>query len=361
MSFVRASRALAILTGLALAISLHSCAFTTDLSGTLTGRVKQAGTSLAISGAVVECEGIIAVSSANGSYSMEGIPPGDRVVYASAGGYDDYAQRVDIHEGTYHDIHMDLEVLPATIAGHVTHHTFGPIEGALVTLGDRSTTTDEDGFYAFMEYIFQESYYMTVTKDGYRPFAQNVTPEGIGYQLPVSLLKLAQTTLWSEGDATVLVSHPNSNFGLETELNLFNNQLLHERFYIVFMMDQVEETAVPTSATLRLHNVWASGDEEHRDILAAATIDPWSESEVTWNDQIQTTGASSVQSSYSLETEWYEIDLTGMFYDWLVDEEPNYGLLIDSPVDNLASRFVFASREHAVEEERPHVVLEYAW
>jgi hypothetical protein len=360
MSLTGAYRALAVVTGLALVISLHSCAFTTDLSGTLAGKVRESGTIFPISGAVVECEGVIAVSQADGSYSMEGIPPGDRVVFASAGGYANYSQVVGIQEGTYHDIHMNVYIGPATLSGYVTHSVLGPLEGARVTIGDIETYTDALGYYEFDEdaNLQQISYYMTVSKDGYRSYARNVTPDGIGYQLDVALLKLAQVTLWSEADATIMESHPNMNFGLEPDLYLFNNELFHERFFILFMTDQIEATAVPSSAVLRLYNVWATGEEEPRVVLVGAAIEPWLEEEVTWNDSASTTGESSVPSSY--EAPWYEVDLTEHFYDWLVQEEENYGLLIDSSV-SVASRFVFASREHAAEAERPHVVLDYAW
>jgi hypothetical protein len=358
MSLTRAQRALVVTTGLALVLTLYSCAFTTDLSGTLVGKVREAGTTIPISGAVVECEGIIAVSEVDGSYSMEGIPPGDRVVYASAGGYANYSQIVGVQDGTYHDILMDVYIGPASLSGYVTHSVLGPLEGALVTIGDIETTTDELGYYEFPD-LQQVSYYMTISKEGYRSYARNLTPSGMGYQLDVALLKLAQVTLWSEADATVMESHPGMNFGLEPDLYFFNNELFHERFYILFMTDQIEATAVPTSAVLKLYNVWATGEEQHRITLVGAAIEPWLEQEVTWNDSVATTGESSVP--YSYESPWYEIDLTDHFHDWLMEGQENYGLLIDTPVDHAANRFVFASREHTVEAERPHVILDYAW
>ena len=84
MSATRVYRILALATGLALLASLCSCAITSsDLSGSLIGRVLDFGTGFPIAGAVVECQGEISVSAADGAYSIAGIPTGDRVVSAA--------------------------------------------------------------------------------------------------------------------------------------------------------------------------------------------------------------------------------------------------------------------------------------
>ena len=62
MAAMRVSRTVAVATGLALALSLYSCTVTTDLSGAIVGKVMVAGSSTPIPGAVVECEGLAAVS-----------------------------------------------------------------------------------------------------------------------------------------------------------------------------------------------------------------------------------------------------------------------------------------------------------
>ena len=358
MSSVRVCRVLAVASGLALALSLYSCAFTSDLSGSLVGKVMIAGSSIPIPGAFVECEGVAAVSAADGSYSLDGIPPGDRVVYASAAGYSGYAQVVTVEESTVHDIYMSLSIGPARLFGYVSHATLGPLEGAAVQIGDMIVMTDSLGFYEYPN-LQQISYLMTVTKDGYRSFSANVHPDSENYQFDVNVLILKTVTLWSTADAGVMNHDPDTNFGGNPELRLFNDQIRHERFFILFSLDGLEETAEPSAATLRLYNTWVETNDEHRTILVGRPIAPWLEHVVTWANS-PVTDASIAHSTY--EDRWYEVSVGTYFSDWLVYDRDNFGLLVDTPVDHVADRFVFASREYEEDEsKRAHVVLDYAW
>ncbi|MFH1866329.1 MAG: DNRLRE domain-containing protein, partial [Candidatus Eisenbacteria bacterium] len=261
-------------------------------------------------------------------------------------------------ESTLHDIYMDIYVGPARLFGHVSHATLGPLEGAEVKIGDLSVVTDSLGYYEYPD-LLQTSYFMTVTKDGYRSFSQTVRPTSEVFEFNVGLKKLAQTTLLTVADATVLMSSPGMNFGEVVELNLFNNEFLHERFYIRFPLDGIEDTAEPTTAALRLYNTWDQSIEEHRVVLMAGLLGEWEEMSVTWANGPQTTEEAIAHSTY--EDRWYEVDVTTYLRDWLVDNVDNFGLLVDTPVDHVAGRFIFASREYEEEDKRPYVVLEYAW
>ena len=358
MSAKRVSRTLAVATGLALVLSLYSCAFTSDLSGSLVGKVMVAGSSIPIPGAIVECEGVAAISAADGAYSIEGIPPGDRVVFSSAGGYAGYSEVVTVEESTLHDIYMAVFIGPARLFGYVSHATLGPLEGAAVQIGDMVVVTDSLGYYEYPN-LQQISYFMTVTKEGYRSFSQHVRPTSEDFQFDVSVKKLATATLWSIADAGVREGSPDENYGDDPELRLFYNEFYHERFYISFSLNGIEDTAEPSAATLRLYNTWEESGEEPRAILAASLIEPWYELVVTWAETLQTTGGTTAQSTY--EDRWYEVDVGIYFSDWLTGGEENLGLLVDTLMDEVAGRFTFASREHEEEDKRAHVVLNYAW
>lgn len=359
MSAMHVTRALAVATGLALALLLFSCAFTSDLSGSLVGKVMVAGSSVPIPGALVECEGVVSVSAADGAYSLEGIPPGERAVFASADGYFDYSEVVTVEESALHDIYMAVYVGPARLFGYVRHATLGPIEGASVQLGDMNVVTDSQGYYEYPN-LLQTSYFMTVTKDGYRQFSQNVHPTSEDFQFDVNVKKLATATLWSSADASVHENSPDTNSGHLPILDLFNNGFFHERFYIRFSLEGIEETAEPSTATLRLYHTQEEGDEASRTLLVARVLEFWSEGNVTWNNDPQTTGASSVQGVYELR--WYEAEVASYFSDWLVPPvSANRGLLVDTPTQHEAGQFIFASRENGEEDKRPHVVLHYAW
>ena len=356
MSTRHVSGALAVATGLALTLWLCSCAFTSDLSGSIAGRVMIAGSSTPIPGALVECEGIISASGSDGYYSIGGIRPGDRVVSATASGYEAYSSDVNVGESTDLDIYMAVGA--ARVFGHVRHATLGPLEGAIVQIGTRIVVTDSLGFYECAN-LQQINYLMTVAKPGYRSSSRNVRPTSEDYQVDVSVKKLATETLWSAADAGVYENSPDANYGDDTGLSLFNNEYFHERFYIRFPIVGIEDTAEPSVAALRMYNTWDESGEDPITILVASLIESWDELEVTWLDSLQTTGGANAQATH--EDAWYEVDVGSYFSEWLVDDGENFGLLIDIPMEPGTGRLVFASREHEVEAERPHVVLNYAW
>ena len=359
MSSMRVSRALVVATGLLIALSLYSCAFTTDLSGSLVGKVMIGGSSVPIPGALVECEGVAGVSATDGSYSLEGIPPGDRVVYSSAAGYVGYSEVVTVEETTVHDVYMNIDIGPARLFGYVSHlATSEFLEGASVQIGNLIVVTDTLGYYEFLN-LQQISYQMTVTKEGYRTSSQNVHPTSEDYQFDVNVKKLATVTLWPTADAEVIESSPDVNFGGYIELRLFNDEIRHERFFIRFPLDGLEETADPSAATLRLYNTGEETSSEHRTVLVGRPIEFWLESVVTWMNSPQSTGATIAASTY--EDRWYEVSVGTYFSDWLVYGSDNLGLLVDTPIDHVADRFIFASREYGEADKWPHVILDYAW
>jgi hypothetical protein len=352
-------RILAIAALAALAALLCSCELTSsDLSGSVAGTVRESGMSFPLSGAVVECEGVIDVSGADGSYSLSGLPPGDRVVFATLSGYEDYSEVVGVGETTLHEIYMERYYAPARLFGYVSHSVLGPLEGATVTIGDIDVITDSLGYYEFPN-LQQTSYSITVSKEGYRTLSGSVHPTSDPFQFDADLLKLEQVTLPSVADATLLMSAPGQNYGEMPDLYLYNIQSLHERFYIEFDLEDIEETAVPVSATLWLYDTIDLSMEDPREVLVAAALYPWAESTITWSNAPSTTGASF--ASFTFEDRWYEIDVEAYFYEWMVDDLANNGLLIDSSVDYTTSRFIFASKENEEEDKRPHVVLDYAW
>jgi hypothetical protein len=59
--------------------------------------------------------------------------------------------------------------------------------------------------------------------------------------------------------------------------------------------------------------------------------------------------------------DWYEIDVTGMEKEWLVDGKPNYGkrLVVRNPsLSNIPANF--ASRENPDDSIRPELIVDYS-
>ncbi len=358
MSVMFRLRLSALVAVVGVAALITSCALTSDLSGSLTGRVLSAGSPSPVPGAVIECEGVTTTADNVGYYSMDGLPPGDSVVYARAPGFANYSEVVNIDGSTLHDIYMETFVGRARVFGYVAHAMLGPIEGATVSLGDLVVVTDSLGFYEY-ENVEQVTYQLIVIADGYRDFSAPVQVNSEDFRYDVGVKKLASITLQCTADADIRETTPDVNFGAETALDLYRNAFNHYRFVVDFLLD-VEDTAQPMDATLRLYNTWETGDTASaRTILVARLLQSWEEMDVTWANMPSTTGASIAASTY--DPRWYEVDVTSYFADWLNHAEPNNGLLIDTAEDHQADRFDFASREYAEADKRPHVVLEYAW
>jgi len=358
MTRTRVLGALALTTGLAFAIALSSCAFTSDLSGSISGTVRSTETSQPISDATIECAGQLTFSASDGSYSIEGISPGDRAVYASAAGYNDFSEIVDVGEATLFDINMTVYVPPARLFGYVTHATFGAIEGATVQVGGLFVVTDSQGYYEFPN-VLQTTYSMTVSKDGYRQFSGNVRPDESDYQFDVALKYLATATFEPVADATIYSGAPEANAGSFELLQLYAVVGLKESFLITFAVDGLEPTAEPVSAKLRLYHTEEEGIEATRAVMVALVLEPWQEAHVTYSNAPGTSGPSNVSSQY--EDNWLEADVTPFLSSWIVGGTENNGLLVDTPNDSQSGRFNFASREWLDESVRPEIVLEYAW
>lgn len=358
MKTLAALREAALFAALIAPLFLLSCATSSDLSGSLVGRVLSSASFQPISGAYVECDGNVSLSDNLGYYSIGGISPGDRVVTASASGFEDYTAVVDVGEDTEHDVYMDPDLGEARLYGYVTHSVLGPIEGATVTLGGTPVSTDSLGYYEYPS-VQQITYNMTVTKDSFRFFSAMVQVTDEDFRYDVNLKKLKTVVLPCVADAWCDASAPDANYGDDTELRLLFNNLRHYNLYLRFPLE-LEDTAEAVDAALRLYNVWEEGEAAGRTILTARVITAWGESSITWNYMVEgTTGGQMAASVY--EPRWYEIDVTSTFRDWLTGGSPNYGLQVDTTQEAAASRFYFASREHENEAYRPTVTLEYAW
>lgn len=353
-----ALRAAVIVAAVATGLLASSCELTSnDLSGSLSGTVRRAGSIQVIPSAIIECEGETAISDNAGSYSIDGLPPGDAIVYASAAGYRSYSNVVHITETSTHDINMEVYVGSARLYGYVTHASLGPIEGAAVTLGDLTVITDAEGFYEY-ENILQLDYVFTVTKDGYRDHIDHslfVASEDFNHD--VELKKLASTTLMGVADAGLNARNVGQNTGDEPELDLYQDYAGHRAIAAAFWLD-IEDTAEPVSADLKLYNLAVEGGTT-RPLQVARILDPWTEMTVTWQDSLGTTGPATATQTYA--SRWYTVDVTGYVRDWLVYEDPNHGLWIDSALDNDADRLLIAAREYADETKRPRIELVYAW
>lgn len=89
-------------------------------------------------------------TATDGGTSVGDLRHGSYLVTAAAQGYSAVSQEVMVESGGVVTLEIRLQPLPATLSGTVTHVVSGtPVAGVRVIVGDRSTKTDNDGWYRF--------------------------------------------------------------------------------------------------------------------------------------------------------------------------------------------------------------------
>jgi hypothetical protein len=119
-------------------------------TGTVAGKVTNASTGGAISGATVGYSGGSATTDSNGSYSLTGVPAGSIQLTASATGFQSSTQTVTIQSGVNATANFTLAVAASTgtVTGKVTNiSTGGVISGATVSWSGGSATSNSSGTY----------------------------------------------------------------------------------------------------------------------------------------------------------------------------------------------------------------------
>jgi uncharacterized membrane protein len=135
--------------------------------GTIAGIVTDASGN-PIEGVTVTCGTHTSTTHANGSYTLSNVLEGNYIVAASKNGYETSSQTsITVVAGQTTSLNFTLTLLPTTghIAGIVTDDAGNPIEGAQVTAGGNSVTTNSTGGYTIE--LAAGTYEVTVSANGY--------------------------------------------------------------------------------------------------------------------------------------------------------------------------------------------------
>jgi hypothetical protein len=169
------------------------------VSGTLSGRVRDADTGAPLDGVTVAAGDVTRVTSADGAFSFNALPAGSVTVTATNAGYYHYEVVVEIGggEAQQEDIELLKEAVPSPIpspslkpspspggGGTVTTAVLQgtviigtsrkPLAGATVTAGSATTMTDLKGFYRILD-LKPGTVTVTVRMSGYYPKTEAVT------------------------------------------------------------------------------------------------------------------------------------------------------------------------------------------
>ncbi|MCE1246940.1 MAG: carboxypeptidase regulatory-like domain-containing protein [Firmicutes bacterium] len=151
-----------------------------DTKGSVEGTVTDTVFNEPIEGVYVEVEGKGGGhdhTNESGFYRISGIEAGDWKIRATVTAYQVYNNTVTVTASQKTTFSFQMTPLPGsgTLTGTVTDATSGsPVSGALVSIGDRITTTNSNGVYRF-RHVTPASYDLTAIKRGYKGYLAAVS------------------------------------------------------------------------------------------------------------------------------------------------------------------------------------------
>jgi hypothetical protein len=160
--------------------------------GTLTGKVTDATTHQAISGATIYYgDNQSLTTNASGSFSIT-LPAGAQTIRVRAPQHDDWTQTVQVTAGLTGALSPVLKLTPTTLTGTVLDaSTHQPVVGATVTVGNVSVKTDAAGKFLITPPTGLQS--MSISMTGYTSWATAINLPA-GYPLAIQTVNLAKTS-----------------------------------------------------------------------------------------------------------------------------------------------------------------------
>lgn len=134
-----------------------------------------------------------AYTDKDGHYKISGISPGNRKIQAKQSDYQVYNGFVDITAGQTTTYNISMEPIPAksSVMGKITDEDTGqPIEGAIISIGTHTATSDSNGDYK-IRHINPGNYDVSVEKTGYEIFTDSmqIPPSAfVNYDIPLTPL-----------------------------------------------------------------------------------------------------------------------------------------------------------------------------
>lgn len=192
-----------------------------------------------------------------------------------------------------------------------------------------------------------------------------------------------QVTLDATADATITEQPANYNYGAATTATVgMESGGVHRRRYLIkFDVSSLAGASTIVSATLRLRVLskyfvgtrgfstarikvdWGEGDNNVSAADAGECSWTWRSNPTTWTwagCNHPTSDRTSVQNSTDVSgTGWREWDVQPWVEDWVIDGDPNYGLILIADDEVTQLYMTLYSREHATTANRPQLVVTY--
>ena len=274
---------------------------------TVTGTVTDTGGSPVV-GALVEVAGRSITTGSNGEYSLE-IESGAHQVRISAITY--LAATMPVSAPANGSVVLDVVLTdaPTILEGEVLDaSTDEPILGATVSFAGGTTTTDDNGFYKFVD-VEPDTYTVTASAPGYLSLTDPVlVDKGLAATLDFGLTPIPPptTTHHPVADARVKSTSASRNYGTDSYLRT-RYDAPGSTNYRSFLRFDVGQLAGPVvSARLRLFADDGSND--------GGSVYPvvWTgaENAIDWNTAPPLTGSPIADFGAVDDNTWAEVDVT---------------------------------------------------
>ncbi|MEO6571906.1 MAG: DNRLRE domain-containing protein, partial [Ilumatobacteraceae bacterium] len=274
---------------------------------TVAGRVTDTVGSPVV-GALVEVAGRSVTTGSNGEYSVE-IESGAHQVRVSA--ITHLAATTPISAPPNESVVLDVVLAdaPTILEGEVLDaSTDQPILGATVTFAGGTTTTDDNGFYKFVD-VEPDTYTVTASAPGYLPLTEPVlVDKGFAATLDFGLSPIPPptTTHHPVADARIKSTSASSNYGSDTSLRT-RYDVPGSTIYRSYLRFDVGQLAGPVvSARLRLFA--SDGSDDGGSVYPVGWTG--SETAINWSNAPALAGSPIAHFGVVGNNAWAEVDVT---------------------------------------------------
>jgi hypothetical protein len=201
-------------------------------------------------------------------------------------------------------------------------------------------------------------------------FVNNTSPDAVlinDTELPIDKNKFlvsiqgnTSANLTSNMDTAVRSFTPDTNYGTDTFVRVQTFSTANTRTFISFNLSSIPANATILSANLSLHR-YSSGTITRTYNIHRVNAS-WSETVITWNNQVSVDGLTTSASVGVVDT-WYTWDVISDVRGFMNGSYPNYGWRISDSAESSGTAYTsdFYSREYAVDTTlRPRLTVYYS-
>ncbi|SYZ73999.1 hypothetical protein TRIP_C60269 [Candidatus Zixiibacteriota bacterium] len=338
---------------------------------------------LPISGAIVSINGMADTTNETGYYEFALIPTGNQTITCNQPEYYPFQDTIALtaQQKTF----IILMGSKYNLVGYVSHAIEGPIKDAVVSVGNISDTTGENGYYQ-LALVPRGRQVLKCKKFNYFNFIDTLDITGVPQAKNIVLRKIMADTVYVTEDAMIRYSsdydsYRQTNYGQDVDLGTYSNEWLTKEYYWVdgqydemyvrhyfdenslFKLPQFSysiDTADYVGAFLVLNFSVIYYGTYPSIMKVSEPLTDWSEDEITFDNR---PGFSHLFDIYNFTAEdELQIDVSSFYR---THSAFTHGIVLNTPSSEAYlytdSRFYIISSECSDKTYAPKVIIMYAW